>query len=266
MGAHVTEFWRSDAMPQLEARRSCQQNSCYRRHTHETFSLGVIESGRSLFTAGSGGVVCLQPGDVIAIPAGHVHACNPEQGSWRYQMIHMDERWVAGLLPADGYSSLLSGISVLRGPELCRGFIEWSNLLFAGAGAARIEVGLSALLAGLSHAQPHRFISRSNDPELSDRLGPVLDRLEHDAMNPRLDDLAHDAEMTKHQLVREMRRATGLAPLAWRQNARVVRARRMLRAGAPIAETAYALGFADQSHFHRVFRAHVAASPGAYRG
>ncbi|GAA4388106.1 MULTISPECIES: helix-turn-helix domain-containing protein [Brevibacterium] len=40
----------------------------------------------------------------------------------------------------------------------------------------------------------------------------------------------------------------------------------MLRAGTSVVETAIALGFVDQSHFHRVFRAHVAALPGAYRG
>lgn len=266
MGAHVTEFWRSDAMPQLEARRSCQQNSCYRRHTHDTFSLGVIESGTSLFNAGSEEVSRLHPGDVIAIPAGHVHSCNPDGEQWRYQMIHMDERWVSGLVPATANGALFSGISVLRRPGLRSRVTGWSDLLFAGAAAARIEEGLRVLLAELAVAAPHRFIRRRRNPALLDRLAPAIERLEYDATNPRLDDLARDAEMTKYQLIREMGRVTGLAPLAWRQNARVVRARHLLRAGNPIAETAHALGFADQSHFHRVFRAHVAASPGAYRG
>lgn len=71
--------------------------------------------------------------------------------------------------------------------------------------------------------------------------------------------------MDRFQLIREMKRATGLSPLAWRQNTRVLEARRRLRAGERIADTAHSLGFVDQSHFHRVFQAHVAASPGAYR-
>ena len=71
--------------------------------------------------------------------------------------------------------------------------------------------------------------------------------------------------MSTHQLVRAMKRATGLAPLAWRQNARIVHARHLLRDGVPIADAAHELGFTDQSHFHRVFQAHVAAPPGAYR-
>ncbi|WP_176518330.1 AraC family transcriptional regulator, partial [Pseudomonas faucium] len=32
-----------------------------------------------------------------------------------------------------------------------------------------------------------------------------------------------------------------------------------------LAEVAYRLGFADQSHFQRVFKAHVGVTPGQYR-
>lgn len=103
------------------------------------------------------------------------------------------------------------------------------------------------------------------DMQLREQLRPVLDRLRNDESNPSLDELAALAGLTRYQLIRAVKRATGLAPLAWRQNARIAQARRMLRTGRPIADTAHELGFTDQSHFHRVFRAHVAASPGAYR-
>lgn len=33
-----TEFARSTTIPHVEARRSSQENSCYRPHTHDTFS------------------------------------------------------------------------------------------------------------------------------------------------------------------------------------------------------------------------------------
>ena len=63
----MTEFWRSRDMPQLESRRSCQAVSCYRPHTHDRFSIGLIDAGQAVF-AGSGDTRCeLEPGDVLRL-------------------------------------------------------------------------------------------------------------------------------------------------------------------------------------------------------
>jgi AraC-like DNA-binding protein len=56
-----------------------------------------------------------------------------------------------------------------------------------------------------------------------------------------------------------------MTPHAWQVNQRVNLARDRLRAGEAIAEVAYGLGFADQSHFQRVFKAHAAVTPARYR-
>jgi AraC-like DNA-binding protein len=103
-----------------------------------------------------------------------------------------------------------------------------------------------------------------DEAALAAALRPVLDVLADEAQDPRLTTLARSMGMSRYQLIRAVKRATGLTPIAWRNDARVTRARAMLRGGESIASVAYALGFADQSHFHRVFRSHVAATPGAY--
>lgn len=261
----MVEFVRHAALPHIEARRSCQENSCYRPHTHDAFSIGIIETGTSAFARPLGGSVRLEPGDVIVIAAGQVHQCNPDDGSWRYQMIHMDQEWATNLLTTDRAATLFSGVTVLRGSDVRHHSRAWSDLIFAGASAGRIESGFRDLLGELGDAAPEHTVVGDTDVQLLERLRPVLDRLRDDDANPSLDELAVVAGFTKYQLVRAVKRATGLAPLAWRQNARIAQARRMLRAGHSIADTAHELGFTDQSHFHRVFRAHVAASPGAYR-
>ena len=180
-------------------------------------------------------------------------------------MIHMDQEWAMALATTEPAAALFSGITVLRRSELHHDSCAWSDLIFTGASAAHIESGLWELLGELGDAAPEHTVVSDTDVQLLERLRPVLDRLRDDESNPSLDELGVLAGLTKHQLVRAVKRATGLAPLAWRQNARIAQARRMLRAGHPIADTAHELGFTDQSHFHRVFRAHVAASPGTYR-
>ena len=262
----MAEFRRSTALPHLEARRSCQTNPCYRPHAHDAFSIGAIDAGASVLTGAIGGTIRLQPGDLVVIPAGQVHACNPDEGEWRYQMIHMDQGWAASLIAGREAGLRFSGISVVRRPDLHRRLSGLNDVIFADETRQRIESVASALLSELEVAAPEHLVGSEADPELLARLRPVMERLQHDESNPALSELAGLVGMTKYQLVREMKRATGLAPLAWRQNARILQGRRMLRDGQPIAETALALGFNDQSHFHRVFRSHVATSPGAYRG
>ncbi|MFI2102767.1 AraC family transcriptional regulator [Isoptericola sp. NPDC019693] len=265
----MTEFWHDAALPQLEARRSCQDAACYRPHSHERFSVGRIDAGTTRFTGADGGLVPLAAGDVILIPAGHVHSCNPDRGRWEYGMIHADQDWVAGLLPV-GSDALLTGITVLRAPDAYRRVRDVEDLLFAaGDGCAvdgpQVAEALRHALRACAATSAHRRIDPLTDDALLERLRPVLARLHEDASTPALDELATVAGMDRYALVRTMKRATGLTPVAWRHNDRVTAARAMLRAGRPLAETAHALGFADQSHFHRVFRAHVAATPGAYR-
>ncbi|MGW8565296.1 AraC family transcriptional regulator [Isoptericola sp. NPDC055881] len=265
----MAEFWHSTELPHLESRRSCQDAACYRPHAHDRFSIGLVDTGTTAFTGPAGGSVPLAAGDVILIPAGHVHACNPGRGRWEYQMIHADQRWIASLLP-EGGEILLGGITVVRDRGVHRRFDAVNDLLFAGPDARQaatgdVEATLRRALNECMAATPLHRLPSATDIELLDRLGPALDRLHEDASNPALTELAEAAGMDRYQLIRAMRRATGLTPVAWRHNDRVITARTMLREGRSLAETAQALGFADQSHFHRVFCAHVAATPGAYR-
>lgn len=265
----MTEFWRSEQPPYLESRRSSHAISCYRPHTHDSFSIGLIDEGLSLLTGVSEDAVELLAGDVILIPAGHVHACNPERGRWRYQMIHVDQAWVAALANDEG-TRLLGEIRIFRDEFLYRLFSEANASLFRGdSGSVDADAVRSDLAAALLHSArsvPRRRLRPTTDPVLAARLAPVFELLDRDDPGPVLDELATIAGMSRFQLIRATKRATGLTPTAWRQNRRVTRARKMLGEGRSLAETAAELGFADQSHFHRVFRAHVAATPGAYRG
>ncbi|MBL0888699.1 AraC family transcriptional regulator [Myceligenerans indicum] len=285
----MSEFWHSAVMPQVESRRSCQEVACYRPHTHERFSIGLIDAGTTTFTGAAGEPIPLAAGDVVLIPAGHVHACNPERGRWEYQMIQADQEWVAGLLP-DGPDAgtpgpgvpgpgvpgpgvpgpgvpggFLTGITVFRNLGLHHRLSTVNDLLFTATDSERVAAAFRRVLRECAMLRPHRRVAPTTDADLAARMGPVLDRLRHDESNPPLAELGELVGMGRYQLIRAMKRATGLPPVAWRQNHRVIAARTMLRDGRSPAETAHALGFSDQSHFHRVFRAHVAASPGAYR-
>jgi AraC-like DNA-binding protein len=96
-------------------------------------------------------------------------------------------------------------------------------------------------------------------------LNGLLARIEHQdpgATEPR--GLARQAGLGRYQLIR-VSSGYRVDPHAYLLNARVNRGRQLLREGLALAEVAYQLGFADQSHFQRVFKAHVGVTPGQYR-
>jgi transcriptional regulator GlxA family with amidase domain len=97
-------------------------------------------------------------------------------------------------------------------------------------------------------------------------LGQLIEHIDQaELAELSLDSLARQADLGRYQLIRAFRAATGFTPHAYLLNARINRARQLLRQGEELAEVAYRLGFADQSHFQRVFKAHTAATPGYYR-
>lgn len=151
----VPEFWRSSALASLEARRSAQENSCYRQHAHDALSVGVIDAGVSIFAGPITGGVRLEPGDVVIIPAGQVHACNPEHGRWLYRMIHLDQGWATSLMSPEASAGLLDGVSVLRDSALGEAAGRLTDVLFLDS-APEADRGRIYPLLRLGRSRPGR--------------------------------------------------------------------------------------------------------------
>lgn len=107
---------------------------------------------------------------------------------------------------------------------------------------------------------------REREPVADPRVDAVRERLRGDLSTPpRIGELAEAAGLSREGLIRAFTRATGSPPYAWHLQARLAEGRRLLRRGLGVAEVAHALGFADQAHFHKHFRAAYAVTPGRYR-
>jgi len=81
-----------------------------------------------------------------------------------------------------------------------------------------------------------------------------------------LDDICAAAELSPSYLIRAFKQHFGMTPHAFLVNQRIQFARECLRRGQLIADVALEAGFADQAHFQRAFKQHLAATPGQYRG
>ena len=85
------------------------------------------------------------------------------------------------------------------------------------------------------------------------------------AAPPTLDELSDAVDCNRFVLLRQFRRACGLPPHAFVLRTRVEQARARLARGAGVAEVAHELGFADQSHFTRLFKRVIGLTPASYR-
>lgn len=88
---------------------------------------------------------------------------------------------------------------------------------------------------------------------------------EHLSQPLRVTELAAAACVSRFHLVRLFRTGTGASPLRYVGRRRIERARQLLPgAQLPMSRLAQQLGFFDQSHFVRSFRAETGCSPGQF--
>ncbi|OOG83694.1 MULTISPECIES: helix-turn-helix transcriptional regulator [Pseudomonas] len=263
-------FWRDAALPFIEARAIGDgRKVCYSRHSHDHFSIGAITAGRSTylhersnFQVESGTVVLMNPGDV--------HACNPiDDQPWSYVMLYVDTQWLRDLQRRIGFDENLDfqGFATTHSRD-----VE----LFAALGKLYEQLVDAQLDTAHKHAAAEAFFI-----DLQQRLNPAgrPDRGSHPGLMRaaqfihdhcsealKLEDICTAAQLSPSYLSRAFKRHYGMTPHAFLVNRRIQFARHQLREGKLIADVALDSGFADQAHFQRAFKQHLAATPGQYRG
>ena len=231
-------------------------------------SIGAVDGGESVFSRNGQRqkVVC---GDVVLIPAGEVHSCNPaDDGRWSYQMLYLGPAWIGGVVGEMGafdamvLNRLPSDVAPRRVHER---LTQLNECLFSSATDEDKEAALLVFVGDLFAEGRLRRKVRTGELD-SARLRAVQALIaERCAESLSLDKLAREAGMSRYHFVRAFSRAVGMTPHAWQLDRRIERARGLLEQGMSLADAALQLGFADQSHFQRAFKQRVAATPGEYR-
>lgn len=260
-------FWRDSAMPFVESRRACRSRACYRPHAHPTFSVGAVDGGGSVFTGAPHGPVELCPGTLVFVPANRVHACNPlPDREWSYQMLHLDADWLRTVRQEYACSDAMEDVRILNAPKAYARFCRLNALLFSEADTRHKETALIEFIGDCDTEQGLRIDAPTVPSALAERIQPALDALRAaPAAGVALGALARIAGMSRYQVIRAFRTVTGMTPHAWQLNLRVNLARERMRHGDSLSDVAQRLGFADQAHFQRVFKAHTGVTPGRFR-
>lgn len=245
--------WRPDVPGVPEVLHAHFTDHAYPAHVHGEWTVLLVDAGGVDYTldrerqrAAAGRVTVLPP----YVPHDGRSA---SPGGFDKRVLYLDERW----LPES-----LTGAAVrapsLADRELARAVAAVHRALHDPLEAeTRLALVTERIGLHLGSVEPGRA---ERDPGLA-RL--VRSRLDGDG--PTLEALARELGTHPSHLVRVFRREYGLPPHKYVVSRRLDRARRLLLAGMPIADVATAVGFHDQSHLTRHFRALLGTTPGAFR-
>ncbi|OTG66443.1 AraC family transcriptional regulator [Acinetobacter silvestris] len=269
------EFWSHPKMPYVEIRRACQSRICYKSHSHSTFSIGAVDIGQSQFSSYFSSAQQIESGSLVVIPAHIEHSCNPlPDQAWTYQMMHLNADWVEKLLEElhiDAYSPIQSGnfpwlkSQIIKTADIYQAFSQLNlNLFDSNISILDKEQHLIEVLTGIllpSFTWKYLDLPKYHQKNLDELINYL--NVENEFIS--LENLSHAMGLSRYAIIRLFKNNLGLTPHAYQLNKKINQARELLNHGEPIINVAHDLGFTDQSHFHRVFKAHTGVTPKQYQ-
>ena len=145
--------------------------------------------------------------------------------------------------------------AVLERPEqVSRVFVDHVNMAFAAhvahayGGMARRSLSSKGGLASWQQTRAREILESKLDGSIA------------------LKELARECGLSASHFARAFRHSTGLSPHQWLLERRIEKAKELLKQGdMPLSDVALTSGFADQSHFTRVFGSRVGVPPGIWK-
>ncbi|KRE08189.1 AraC family transcriptional regulator [Bosea sp. Root670] len=237
----------------------------YDPHRHDTYAFGLTLSGVQSFDyrgarrdSLGGHAIVLHPDEV------HNGRSGIESG-FSYRMLYVEPRLIRQAVGEGGRALPFISTAVSQEPRLVaaiaralRDLDQPLDLLAVDDLLERLAQALLALDPSAARARPLRLENRALE-----RARDYLDA--HTAETVDSSRLEAMTGLDRFTLARQFRAAFGTSPYNYLVMRRLDRARRMLAEDTPLADLAFACGFADQSHFTRQFRRAYGVTPGRWR-
>jgi AraC-like DNA-binding protein len=266
---NAARYWRSPLVPGADMVTAEYYDHEFTPHWHDAYTVPVIEAGAECYDY-RGSHYVAEAGTVPVINPGELHTgARAVDFGWRYRVFYLPPPIVEDLaqeICGRATSSPWFPAGAIHDADLARRLVIAHNALESAADPLAAETALldavSTLIARHALERPS-VVSLAADAR---RVEVMKSRLADDLLAPvTLAELAQSVGLSTFHAARLFTRETGLAPHAWRNQLRIVRALPALRAGASVAEVAAANGFADQSHFTRFFKRAFGVPPGRFR-
>ncbi|HCP80946.1 MAG TPA: AraC family transcriptional regulator [Octadecabacter sp.] len=242
---------------------SIRSDRTFPRHSHDEFGFGYIAAGGQESWSGRG-LVEASAGETITVNPAELHDGIGRKGQPRHwRMLYLSSNAVERLTDMP-----VERVEFSRPVDQSK---QMTRLVIDAITAATLDtpepdhveqlvmLALDALLDAPVKCYKPSTLRHSSDVQI------VLDMIQQDwATQLTLDDFSGETGASRFQVLRRFSRELGATPHAYLTQLRVKRAKAMIVAGSPLADTAYACGFSDQSHLTRAFSRQLGVTPGCF--
>ena len=270
------KVWRESSLANAELLRAEYRAHSFPPHMHEEFAIGFIERGAQAVLQHRKDRFVMPEGKICVINPGHLHeGRGATEVGWDYRMIYISPQDLnVALVGTSGTTGTAGSLesrmiffpdSVIDDPDTLR-LLRIAHLCSESADTSRLEKS-SRLTAALHQLVDRHAVAR-REPSVLPAMSAAVKRAREyiDAnvtLNPSLDEIASVAALSSFHLLREFRKAVGMAPHAYLIQRRVEQARHLVLKGRSLRTVAIEIGYADQAHLSREFRRFYGTPPGA---
>lgn len=258
-------FFNNSLLPFVELRYSTGSAASFKPHMHRTLSVGALELGEAIYTI-NGNEVLLVPGSLALINPEALHTCNPIDPIGRsYYMLFFDTEWCLQVQQSMWEVDAFVAMSKFKIDDeplyrlYCTTVGHLMNEAIHLQEKEQMMFDLAVEIFTLAcEMQKPKKENKASIEKLKYLLSVDLQK------DLPLNLLANRIDANPYTLIRVFKAETGLTPHAYRMNCRIEQAKKLLRQGRDITETALECGFFDQSHLHRYFKAMTTVTPKEY--
>ena len=233
-------------------------------HSHDELMIGVIHAGVKLFRRGRS-LEHAAPGSLSVVNPGEMHTGEREHGSELvYGALYVPETALATILTDHRGGRAIVRQPIIGDRDIWRCFAMAHRFVMTGDDATAAE---EAMICGVTLLFERYGTSPLARPE-ADCPKAVRRAVEflhaHACDNISLEDASAVSGVGLFHLIRLFQKHIGLTPYAYLTQTRIAKSRQLLRLGAPVAQVALDVGFADQAHFTKRFKQLTGATPAHY--
>lgn len=239
----------------------------FSRHSHEGYTVGVIDSGAQQFYRTGDNHIAPQ-NSIILVNADEVHnGCSASEHGWSYRAMYPLPELFESISQELGLSQGAPYFSqaVVYDPQLAQVLRStFTTLNTSNNQLLRESVIYSALVKLVARHSKTALVF--NDKKVDKKhlllVKQFLD--DYPEVDVSLEKLATIAGLSACHLLRQFQKYFGLPPHTYQIQNRLKLAKKLLQQGVKIMDVALDSGFHDQSHFHRHFKRAVGVTPGTY--
>jgi AraC-like DNA-binding protein len=259
-----TKVFTDESLPFLELRYS-NSNAHYKRHFHDTFSIGVNKEGRSIYENSTKSYT-LDKNMLSIINPLEVHSCNSCSDVLNiYYMLYLDTSLcmnIQKLINCEIEEFVKIPIHILEDESFYKDFISLCEFIFHDNSILEKEDELIKFFLNFFSL----YLENKEVELVDERFREILLYLDENYKeNISLDELSNKFELNSFYIIRLFKSQMNLTPHSYLLNVRINKAKEYLKNGYSIIDTALECGFFDQSHFHKNFFKIVAITPKEYK-